>query len=359
MKDYNLSSFDFPYPAELIARFPLKKRDEARMIVVNREERSVRHRHVYDLPEYFSPDDLLILNNTKVIPARIYGKREKSGGRVEILLVREASKSEIPPEKSRDKLSFWKAMINMNRKVRDDLAINISNDLKAKVLVSNFEMSAMTPMHLLEFNCPPDIFLKTIEGTGTTPLPPYIKRKTIPEDRETYQTVYARKPGAVAAPTAGLHFTEELLSRIKGNGTKIINLTLHVGPGTFVPVEEDNIRDHVMHSEEYSITDENFKILKNHIDEKKKVTAAGTTTVRTLETVMQEGTLSGDSSLFIYPGFEFRATGRLLTNFHFPRSTLFMLVSAFAGTDFMKECYMEAFKERYRLFSYGDAMLIL
>lgn len=350
MSELKLKNFDFDYPKELIAKYPLKDRASARLLVIDREKRSIEHKHVFELPEYFDSEDLIVANDTKVFPARLFGKRADTGGRAEVFLVKEF--------KSSSEKSQWKAMLNINKKVRVGLSISIGDELLAKVVETCVEYTP-TPLHLLELSKSGNELYELLYKLGTTPLPPYIKREADENDKITYQTVYAENTGAVAAPTAGLHFTSEILQQIEDKGAKISKVTLHVGLGTFVPVEHEDITEHEMHSEDYSVNTKTYEILKAHLEGKKPITSIGTTSLRTIESLLQTQKLSGSTDLYIYPGYQFKGVSKLMTNFHRPKSTLFMLVSAFAGTEFMKECYQEAFKEKYRLFSYGDAMLIL
>ena len=353
MTNLKLSDFDFEYPRKLVAMYPLKKRDAAKMMLVNREKQTITHSHISCLPELYSKDDLIVRNNTKVFPARLIGKKKETGGRVEIFLIRQ---KKSPHQDT----CFWHCMINMSKKIKSETKITLSDNLEAIIKEPHVDFVGTTPLHLVEFSIPNALLMNELASIGQTPLPPYIKRDEESSDKETYQTLYATQTGAVAAPTAGLHFTNELIQQIEQRGTPFIDVTLHVGPGTFVPVETPNIIEHSIHSEEFFITEPNYNKILTHLTRNNPVTAIGTTSVRTLETAFPDKKLHGESSLFIYPGYKFQVVKKLLTNFHLPKSTLFMLTSAFIGDiAFAKECYKEAFKKEYRLFSYGDAMLII
>ncbi|ARA92759.1 MAG: tRNA preQ1(34) S-adenosylmethionine ribosyltransferase-isomerase QueA [Bacteroidetes bacterium] len=348
-----LSDFNYEYPKSLIAKYPAEPRESARLMVLHRDTQTIEHRYVRDLPEYFSDGDVMIVNDTKVFPARLFGNKEKTGARIEVFLLRE-----LNPESR-----LWDVIVDPARKIRIGNKLYFENDLVAEV-IDNTTSRGRTIRFVFE-GTNEELYQK-IDEIGQTPLPPYIKRKVEPEDRERYQTVYAEKRGAVAAPTAGLHFTPNLLKQIEAKGTDIVKITLHVGLGTFRPVEVEDLTKHRMDSENYSISQETAdRVNKALQSPTNKVTAIGTTVVRAIES-SQALTASnllkasrGWTDNFIYPPYEFRITERLLTNFHMPKSTLLMLVSAFAGRDFILHAYEEAIKEKYRLFSFGDAMLIL
>lgn len=328
------SDFDYHLPAERIAQ-EAAPRGESRLLVLDREGPG-RHSRIRDLPSLLRPGDLLVLNDTRVIPARLYGQRP-SGGRMEILLIERRGERE------------WDALVKPGRRAQPGTVIGFDGGLSAEVIDKRED-----GRHLLRFSEPVEPHLDRL---GHIPLPPYIHRADTPEDRERYQTVYARHPGSVAAPTAGLHFNEELLREIEAAGVEIARVTLHVGIGTFKPVSAERIEEHRMESERYEIGEETAAALRRA----RRVVAVGTTVVRTLESAARDGEVqsgSGSTALFITPGYQFRVVDALLTNFHLPRSTLLMLVSAFAGRERVLAAYEEAIRESYRFYSYGDAMLV-
>lgn len=343
-----VSEFDYELPKELIAQTPSDKRENSRMMVLNRREESIEHKHFYDIVDYFGENDVIVLNNTRVIPARLYGHKE-TGALLEVFLLKQiAGKT-------------WQVLLNPSKRVKEDMIIKISDELSLKVLTREDQGKWLVEM-FYDGN-----FYEILDRVGKIPLPPYIERSLTDDqlknlDYERYQTVYAQRRGSVAAPTAGLHFTSDILKKLEYRGTQICYVTLNVGLGTFRPVKSENILEHKMDSEEYEISKETAKIITDGVKAGKKITAVGTTTVRTLETCMQKFDeileVIDDSTLFIYPGFKFRIVDRLLTNFHLPKSTLIMLVSAFAGKDFVFRAYDEAVREKYRFYSYGDCMLI-
>lgn len=343
-----VSEFDYELPQELIAQTPSEKRENARMMVLDRREETIENRHFYDIVDYFDENDVIVLNNTRVIPARLYGHKE-TGALLEVFLLKQiAGKT-------------WQVLLNPSKRVKEDMIIKISDELSLKVLTREDQGKWLVEM-FYDGN-----FYEILDRVGKIPLPPYIERSMTDDqlrslDYERYQTVYAQRRGSVAAPTAGLHFTQDILEKLKAKGTQICYVTLNVGLGTFRPVKSENILEHKMDSEEYEISKETAEIIMNARAAGKKITAVGTTTVRTLETCMQKFDeileVIDDSNLFIYPGFKFRIVDRLLTNFHLPKSTLIMLVSAFAGKDFTFRAYEEAIREKYHFYSYGDCMLI-
>jgi len=343
-----LQDFDYHLPESLIAQAPLSDREGSRMMVVDRASETVTSRVFSDLPDYFDAGDVLVLNESKVIPARLTA-RKASGGTVEILLLRDLTGPSSLPE--------WEALLRPGKRVREGTAFFFSDGSQAKAVEK-----VTAKKWVLRFN-PREDFETFVHREGQAPLPPYIKRKMENGlrdlDLERYQTVYARVPGSIAAPTAGLHFTGKTLERLYKKGVRTVPLTLHVGLGTFQPVEADDVEDHRMESESYEISREGGKV----IETARRVTAVGTTSTRVIETIFRNGgeeaTLTGNTSLFIYPGFRFRRVDRLVTNFHLPRSSLFLLVCAFAGRDLMLEAYGKAVAEGYRFYSYGDVMLIL
>ncbi|HEV2846924.1 MAG TPA: tRNA preQ1(34) S-adenosylmethionine ribosyltransferase-isomerase QueA [Thermoanaerobaculia bacterium] len=328
------SDFDYHLPPERIAQEAVP-RGESRLLVLDRTGPD-RHARVRDLPRLLRPGDLLVLNDTRVIPARLYGQRA-NGGRMEVLLIERRGERE------------WDALVKPGRRAQPGTAIGFDAGLSAEVIDKRED-----GRHLLRFSEPVEPHLDRL---GHIPLPPYIHRPDTPEDRERYQTVYARHPGSVAAPTAGLHFNEELLREIESAGIEIARVTLHVGIGTFKPVSAERIEEHRMESEHYEIGEETAAALRRA----RRVVAVGTTVVRTLESAARDGEVqpgSGSTALFITPGFQFQVVDALLTNFHLPRSTLLMLVSAFAGREKVLAAYEEAIREGYRFYSYGDAMLV-
>lgn len=343
-----VSEFDYELPQELIAQTPSEKRENARMMVLDRRDETVEHKHFYDIVDYFDENDVIVLNNTRVIPARLYGHKE-TGALLEVFLLKQiAGKT-------------WQVLLNPSKRVKEDMIIKISDELSLKVLTREDQGKWLVEM-FYDGN-----FYEILDRVGKIPLPPYIERSMTDDqlrslDYERYQTVYAQRRGSVAAPTAGLHFTQDILEKLKAKGTQICYVTLNVGLGTFRPVKSENILEHKMDSEEYEISKETAEIIMNARAAGKKITAVGTTTVRTLETCMQKFDeileVIDDSNLFIYPGFKFRIVDRLLTNFHLPKSTLIMLISAFAGKDFTFRAYDEAIREKYHFYSYGDCMLI-
>ncbi len=330
-----LSEFDYELPKHLIAKFPSKKREYSNMMVLNREKMTIGHRKFFNITEYLSENDVLVLNNTRVIPARLLG-RKTTGAGIEVFLL----------EKKPD--NKWKVMFKPAKRVKEGTEIIFSTELKARV-VSKEEAELVYDGN----------FYEILNRTGNIPLPPYIDRENNIHDKERYQTVYAKHPGSVAAPTAGLHFTGELLERLAEKGVQICYVTLNVGLGTFQPVRSENILEHKIHEEYYEVPDSTAGIINNARQRGKNIVAVGTTTVRTLETWYRQGKKSGKSSLFIYPGYEFQVIDKLITNFHLPGSTLLMLVSAFAGRDFVLRAYQEAIERNYRFYSYGDCMILL
>lgn len=346
-----LSDFKYDYPPELIAKYPAAPRDSARLMVVDRQAETITHRQFTDLPEYFQKGDVLVVNNTKVFPARLYGNKEKTGARIEVFLLRELN------AESR----LWDVIVDPARKIRIGNKLYFDNGLVAEV-IDNTTSRGRTIRFV--FDGRNEELYQMIDEIGQTPIPPYLKRAAEPDDRERYQTIFAEERGAVAAPTAGLHFTESLLSDLANKGVATAPVTLHVGLGTFRPVEVEDLTKHRMDSEYFDISNKTaFTVNKALESRKNAVTAVGTTVVRAIESSLSaSNTLKsnrGWTDKFIYPPYEFQITERLITNFHMPRSTLLMLVSAFMGYEFCLHAYQEAIKEEYRLFSFGDAMLIL
>ncbi len=346
-----LSHFTYEYPRSLVAKYPAEPRHAARMMVLNRKERTIEHRMFSDIVDYFSPGDALVVNNTKVFPARLFGKKEKTGARIEVFLLRE-----LNPESR-----LWDVIVDPARKIRIGNKLYFPNGLIAEVIDNTTSRGRTIRFAFDGTNS--ELYHK-IDEIGITPLPPYIKRNVEDDDRERYQTIFAEHRGAVAAPTAGLHFTPEILALLEQKGVQITPVTLHVGLGTFRPVGVEDLTKHRMDSENYTISPFTAEVVNRALNAKTNyVTAVGTTVVRAIETSLsvsqQLKANSGWTDKFIYPKYDFVITERLITNFHMPKSTLLMLVAAFAGFDFLFEAYRVAIEEEYRLFSFGDAMLIL
>ena len=383
----NLSDFDYNLPEKLIAQHPVVKRDSSRLMVFEKERCSLNHTTFFNISDFLKDGDVLVINDTRVFPARLRGVKENTGGRVEVLLLKSC-------KNGTEKNNIWEVLLNTYKGIKKGSALCFGNG-ELKGMIRDLDGNGKG---ILEFEATDDIF-NILDRIGEPPLPPYIKRKSLdvsnlqsaisiqesgiktgnlkPEtqnfpntihysiftDKERYQTVYAREIGAVAAPTAGLHFSNELLERIKKIGVEIINITLHVGLGTFKPVRVSNIKDHIMDSERYAIALDNAEKLNKAKMDKRRIIAVGTTTARTLESEIEKygkfSTGEKETSLFIYPGFKFKAVDALITNFHLPKSTLLMLVSAFCGLENIMDCYRKAIEMEYRFYSYGDAMFIM
>ena len=347
-----LSHFHFDLPPELLAEYPAENRDESRLMVLNRKEQTIEHKMFKDLIDYFDQDDVLVMNNTKVFPARLYGKKEKTGARIEVFLLRE-----LNPE-----TRLWDVLVDPARKIRIGNKLYFGDDetLVAEV-IDNTTSRGRTLRFLFDGSY--EEFRNKLTELGETPLPKYIKRDVEPEDAERYQTIFAKEEGAVAAPTAGLHFSKHLLKRLEIKGVDFAEVTLHVGLGTFSAVEVEDLSKHKMDSEEMRIDQSTVDIINNAIVEKRRICAIGTTAMRALESsVSSQHTLNpyaGWTNKFVFPPHDFSIANAMVTNFHTPKSTLLMMVSAFAGYDFTKRAYQEAIKEKYNFFSYGDAMLII
>jgi len=334
--------FDYELPVELIAQTPLKKRDTSRMMVLDRMSGNVEHRSFGDIVDYLNDGDVLVLNDTKVMPARLYGVKEDTGAVIEVLMLKEGESDN------------WECLTRPAKRVRIGTVINFGDKILAECMGIGDE-----GIRYFKFRYT-GILYEILDELGEMPLPPYIHEKL--EDKDRYQTVYAKNVGSAAAPTAGLHFTDELLNQIKDKGVEVVNVTLHVGLGTFRPVAVDEINDHKMHSEYYMMSKDTAEVLNKAKREKRRIISVGTTSTRVLETVMNLYSefieCSGWTDIFIYPGYQFKAIDGLITNFHLPKSTLVMLVSAFAGKEHVLNAYKEAVDERYRFFSFGDAMFI-
>lgn len=337
------NDFFYDLPEELIAQIPLENRSESRMLYLNKESGNVEHKHFFDVVNYLNAGDCLVLNNTRVLPARIFGTREDTGAVVEFVLL-----------KQKEQL-IWECIAGPGKKAKTGHYFKFSDELSAEVIDVLPDGN-----RILKFDCKGE-FYSVLDKVGQMPLPPYIKAKL--EDKERYQTVYSKELGSAAAPTAGLHFTDEIISKLKEKGVKIAYVTLHVGLGTFRPVKVENITEHKMHSEYYVMPAETAEIINNTKSNGGRVICVGTTSCRTVESVYQRfgevKECSGDTEIFIYPGYKFGVMDGLITNFHLPESTLIMLVSAFAGFDNTMSAYKQAVEEKYRFFSFGDAMLIL
>lgn len=347
-----LSHFNFDLPEDLLAEYPSEHRDEARLMVLNRKDQTIEHKLFKDLIDYFEEDDVMILNNTKVFPARLFGNKEKTGARIEVFLLRELNAEQ----------RLWDVLVDPARKIRIGNKLYFGEDetLVAEV-IDNTTSRGRTLRFLYDGSY--SEFRRKLTELGQTPLPKYIKREVEPEDEQRYQTIYAKNEGAVAAPTAGLHFSKHLLKRLEIKGVNFAEVTLHVGLGTFNPVEVEDLSKHKMDSEEISINKIATDTINSALSEKRRICAVGTTVMRAIESsVSSSGTLnefSGWTNKFIFPPYDFSIANCMVTNFHTPKSTLLMMVSAFAGHDFIKRAYDEAIKEGYKFYSYGDAMLII
>ena len=339
----DISLFDFDLPMELIAQTPSEKRDESHLLLIDKNKKTYEDKIFHDIIDYLKPGDVLVRNNTKVLPARIFGEKEDTHAHVEILLLRQI------------KGDVWECLAGNARPIKVGSVISFKDGkLKAKCLEVKDE-----GIRIMEFIYD-GIFLEILNEIGNMPLPPYIKKQC--EDNSRYQTVYAKVLGSAAAPTAGFHFTEDLLKKIKDKGVEILDITLHIGLGTFKPVKEDKVEDHVMHSEYYEMSKEVADKLNKAKAEHRRIIAVGTTATRTLEAIMQKygrfTEAKEETAIFIKPGYKFLAIDALITNFHLPKSTLIMLVSAFMGREFTLEVYQHAIDEKYRFFSFGDSMFI-
>ena len=347
MINYKLrSTYNYDLPEELIAQTPLERRDFSRLLVFDRKTKEIKHKHFYDITAYFKSGDVLVINNSRVLPARIFGEKAETGAKIEVLL------------QKRIDYKVWEVIVKPQKRLKIGTIIKFSNELTGEILeLGSYGIARLK----FEFE---GVFEDILNRIGLMPLPPYIKEKL--EDKERYQTVYSKETGSSAAPTAGLHFTPELLDKLKAKGVIIVEVMLHVGLGTFRPVKEDDITNHEMHSEFYSISKEAAQTINLAKREGRRVFAVGTTSMRTLESAAIETgagfeveAKSENTSIFIYPPYKFKIVDGLITNFHLPESTLLMLISAFAGLDNVKKIYETAVKEKYRFFSFGDACLFL
>jgi len=346
-----LSQFNFELPEELLAERPPVNRDESRLMVVDRKTGTIEHKLFKDLINYFDESDVMIFNDTKVFPARMYGNKEKTGARIEVFLLRELNKENL----------LWDVLVDPARKIRIGNKLYFGDDDLVAEVIDNTTSRGRTLRFLYDGSY--EEFRQKLNDLGETPLPKYIKREPDAEDEARYQTIYAKNEGAVAAPTAGLHFSRELLKRLEIKGVDFANLTLHIGLGTFRAVEVEDLSKHKMDSEELYIDSETANLINGGIQNKRKVCAVGTTSMRAIETsVTTEGLITpyeGWTNKFIYPPYDFSIANCMITNFHTPKSTLLMMVSAFGGHELIMNAYKEAIKEKYKFFSYGDAMLII
>lgn len=347
----HINDFDYNLPEELIAQKPADRRDGSRLLVVHRDTGKTEHKHFYDIIEYLNEGDCLVLNNSKVLPARLYGIKEGTGAKIEFLLIKRVSGDR------------WETMVKPGKRLKPGDSVMFSEEPLLKADVIDYGSDGT---RIVEFSYD-GIFMERLEEIGSMPLPPYIERQSENEDKDRYQTVYCMEEGSVAAPTAGLHFTEELLEKAKAKGVQLAYVTLHVGIGTFRPVKCENIEEHSMHFEEYHIDETNADIINRAKAEGRRVISVGTTSTRTIESAAvyddskecwQVKTGENSTGIFIYPGYEFKITDSLITNFHLPKSTLLMLISALYDREKILEVYKEAIAEKYRFFSYGDAMFI-
>lgn len=342
--NYTTKDFDFDLPEELIAQTPLKDRTSSRLLVVNKTTHTIEDKHFSDLLEELEEGDTLVVNNTRVLPARLYGTKEETGAHIEVLLLTNTEGDK------------WETLVKPAKRMKVGSVVSFGDGRLKATVVEELDQGG----RIIEFSYD-GVFLEVLESLGEMPLPPYIKERL--EDKERYQTVYAKENGSAAAPTAGLHFTEELMQQIRDKGVNIVPVTLHVGLGTFRPVSVDSLEDHKMHSEYYNVSKETAEMIEATKKAGKRVIAVGTTSIRTLETVARDNdghvvTASGWTDIFISPGYEFRVVDAFVTNFHLPKSTLVMLVSAYLGREFTLEAYQHAIEERYRFFSFGDAMFV-
>ncbi len=351
-----LSEYDYKLPEKLIAQMPADKRENSKMMVLSRKDKTISHKHFYDIVDLIDENSLLVMNNTKVLPARLIGQKD-TGAKIEVFLLKQA-------KEENNNQHLWDVLIKPSKRVKPDTIIKISDELSVKAIERLEENGEWLVELLFEGNNVLDI----LHRNGQIPLPPYIERKIPNEDLkkldfERYQTVYAKDEGSVAAPTAGLHFTQEILNRLQEKGVELAYVTLNVGLGTFRPVQCENILEHKMHSETFEISQKAAEQINDAKQTGRKIIAVGTTTVRTLETAYQKyGCIKpchDHSELFIYPPYDFKVIDNLITNFHLPKSTLLMLVSALAGKDFIFDAYKEAVENNYRFFSYGDCMYIM
>lgn len=343
MNDVRTEDFDFDLPEELIAQHPLAQRDNSRLLVLDKETGEITHRHFSDILAYLRPGDVLVVNNTRVIPARLFGVKKGGTAHIEVLLLKQTEQTDC-----------WEVLVRPGKRMKVGAEVEFGQGRMSGQVIAE-----TTAGRIMKFTYE-GIFHEVLDELGTMPLPPYIKEQL--EDKERYQTVYAKVEGSAAAPTAGLHFTQELLQQVQEMGVEVVQVLLHVGLGTFRPVQAEDIFAHEMHSEFYQVTEKAAERINLALDQGRRVIAVGTTSTRTLESAAKNGRIvpgEGETSIFIYPGYQFQIISGLITNFHLPKSTLVMLVSALAGREHVLAAYREAVKEQYRFFSFGDAMLII
>lgn len=350
----HINDFDYNLPAELIAQRPLRERDKCRLMVLDRNKRTIVHRHFADILDYLRPGDCLVMNDSKVLPARLYGVKDGTGAKVEFLLTK------------RLEGDLWETMVRPGKRLKPGDSVSFTEDGSFRAVIEDYGEGGTRHARFLYKG----IFLERLEELGQMPLPPYIERSGDSDDKDMYQTVYCREEGSVAAPTAGLHFTPELLDAVRAKGVKTVWVTLHVGIGTFRPVKVDNIEEHHMHFEEYFVPKETADTVNDTIRSGGRIICVGTTSLRTIESAAVPAagrgdrefklkSVSGSTGIFIYPGYKFKLTDGLITNFHLPKSTLLMLVSALYDREEILKAYKTAVDEKYRFFSYGDAMFII
>lgn len=341
----NISEFDYELPLELIAQHPSQKREDCRLLVVHRDNDTVEHKHFYDILDYLKPGDCLVMNDSKVLPARMFGVKEGTGAKIEFLLSK------------RKEGDIWETIVRPGKRLHPGAVVSFGDGkLRAEILDYGPDGTRIVKFMY------DGVFLEILEEIGRMPLPPYIERETEFEDKDRYQTVYCREEGSVAAPTAGLHFTEEILEKAKAKGVKLAFVTLHVGIGTFRPVKCEVVEEHKMHFEEYTVSQEAADIINQTNAEGGRIISVGTTSTRTLESASDENGVvkagSGSTGIFIYPGYKYKVVNSLITNFHLPKSTLLMLISALYNRERILDVYKTAVEEKYQFFSYGDAMFI-
>ncbi len=336
------SEFDFHLPKELIAQHPLEQRETSRLLVVHKESKKIEHRHFYDLHQFLKPGDVLVRNNTRVIPARLFGTKEITGAHIELLLLKQDG-------------DIWECLVGNAKAVKLGSIVSF-NDGELRAECVGIGEKGLRKMKMIYEG----IFIEVLERLGQVPLPPYIQEKL--DDPERYQTVYAKVEGSAAAPTAGLHFTDEIFNQLTNMGVQIVDITLHVGLGTFRPMDTETIEDHIMHSEVYEMSAEVAKILNDAKQQGQRIITVGTTSTRVLETIFGKynefKACEGETDIFIYPGYQWKAVNCIITNFHLPKSTLIMMISSFATKELIFKAYQEAIDERYRFFSFGDSMMI-
>lgn len=346
-----LSHFNYELPKELIAEFPTEQRDESRLMVIDRKKQTIEHKTFKNFIDYFGEGDTLAMNNTKVFPARLYGQKEKTGAKIEVFLLRELNKEQM----------LWDVLVDPARKIRVGNKLYFGNDELVAEVVDNTTSRGRTVRFF--FDGSQEDFRRILFSLGTTPLPKYIKRDSEEIDESRYQTIYAKVDGAVAAPTAGLHFSREVMKRLELNGVDMAEVTLHTGLGTFRSIEVEDLSKHKMDAEFYMVNNQAVQTINTALDAEKRICSIGTTSMRAIESsVSAYGRLKegqGWTNLFVYPPFEFSIANSMLTNFHLPKSSLIIMVSAFGGYELIMKAYEEAIKEKYRFYSYGDAMLIL